>query len=755
VEDKTENMIWQALDKFRGRFRIGDTKLLEMIAQTQGQKRLEQILSNEHLVRELINDHAIVAPQYVYKFILDLAKTISAASLLDPWATLASPIVHWETTNNATAIFNNKREYELVRTIFPDTRVRLLFGDNLSELDNLKKPFDFICSILPFGLRGQPITIGGYKTSADVASMLLLKSATLLTQNGLGVFLVSPSFLLDKRAREVLKRINISIPAIFSIPSRVFLPYTSMSANLVLLSRHHVENTFIAGITADERTNKIVFDNYQNRREGKALLHGSLADFDSFVSLQALLLEREMQENAKRIGYPPIVLTDIASKINALKTETPSEVEHLHNSIYLPKVGNSEVVTDPSAMKIKPKNYYQIQLNSEKADASFVANYFNSQSGKKLRESLKVGATILQIPMSRLTNCALYIPNLKTQSELLEVDSRIEQLGLRLEELKRNLWRNPRSYKKLEKDLNTLNQESKLEQWIDTLPFPISSILWRYYATKENSKKVAHLFHFFEALSEFFAMIMLSALVQDVDFYRQECHKWTDKDAKFKNWYLSTNFGNWNVLTSRLAKSIRGYLADEHRIEFCKEMFGNPSDAFLNMLTNKGIVNVLLQVAVLRNQWKGHGSITNEEEDKQRVIRLEQHLNELRKVIADGFDDTKIIAPMKGEYEEGIHTVTCRELVGAKSPFHEEFVKSLISLDIRKLYLVHANQNRPIELLPFIKYIESSDACYFYTSIESSNVRWVSYHFDKDPEIKQPVENGLKKVFELLKGSIE
>lgn len=76
-----------------------------------------------------------------------------------------------------------------------------------------------------------------------------------------------------------------------------------------------------------------------------------------------------------------------------------------------------------------------------------------------------------------------------------------------------------------------------------TRPFPISSILWRYYATKDNGKKIEHLFHFFEAFSEFLSMLILSALMQDKEFYKEENHKWIGKDEKFQNWYLRATFG--------------------------------------------------------------------------------------------------------------------------------------------------------------------------------------------------------------------
>ena len=141
------------------------------------------------------------------------------------------------------------------------------------------------------------------------------------------------------------------------------------------------------------------------------------------------------------------------------------------------------------------------------------------------------------------------------------------------------------------------NTEDKLEDWIETLPFPLSSILWHYHATKDNGKKIEHLFHFFEALSEFFSMIMLSALVKNQDFYAQECHKWINKDENFKDWYLKATFGHWNNLTSSLAKETRAYLnADKDTQDFCKQIYGNPDPAFLNMLTSRDIGHIRIVV---------------------------------------------------------------------------------------------------------------------------------------------------------------
>lgn len=650
---------------------------------------------------------------------------------------------------NGTCI--NQTEFEIIKTLFKDKSQNFILGDSLNELSKTNEKFDLILSFPPFGMRTQ--SINGSKSPFDFATTLLLKCSDKIENDGKLIFLVSNSFLMDDKGKEALRKDGLFVEAVFAVPSGTFAPLTNISSNLILISKKIKVKTFVAEISKDEITNKTIIQNFRNQKEGKAVQLGCFVDFMEFKSMNALVSEKEMQELVKRIGYPPILLTDISISINALKVDNSEDVEHLANSIYLPKVGNSLVVASLSELKIKPKNYYQIQLDETIVNSIYVANYFNTPVGKKLRESLEVGAVIPQISKSQLSKCIFFLPDLTTQAELIEIDNKIQQFTFRLDELKRNLWKQPKSYKSIAKELKSINQEEKLENWIDKLPFPISSILWRYYATKDNGKKIEHLFHFFEAFSEFLSMLMLSALVQDKDFYKKESHKWIGKDEKFQNWYLRATFGNWNNLTSNLSKAIRAYLADNDKKDYCKNIFGNPSEAFLSMITSKGIVNILSEVSNLRNKWKGHGGITSEKENNQRVLTLEQQLNEFRKYIADAFEDTRMLSPTTSSFEDGIFTFNAKELIGARTPFNEITIKSLIPLDRKKLYLSNSQQTKPLELLPFIKFIEASDAIYFYTStsIESKDVRWVSYHFDKEAEIKQPADSELFKAFDFLK----
>lgn len=746
-----KNKIWSNLDRLRtdrnfSGFR--DTRLLELIGATFGIEKIDSIFQDTTLLSKLTNIHSITAPTYVFKFIEELIRTENNKTILDPWITISSPIFYIQ-ADNIFGTCINQTVFETIKSLYKEKSQNIQLGDTLSELSKSTQKFDLVLSFPPFGMRTQHVN--GEKSPFDFATTLLLKCGEHIAQDGKLIFLVSNSFLMDDKGKEALNKQGLFVDAVFSIPSGAFAPMTNIPSNLILVTKQNKQKTFVAEISQDDSTNKTILQNFKNQKEGKAIQLGCFVDFLDFKSLNALISEKEMQELVKRIGYPPILLTDISKSINALKGDNADEVEHLANSIYLPKVGNSPVVASLSELKIKPKNYYQIQLDETKANAIYVANYFNTPAGKKLRESLEFGAVIPQISKSQLSRCVFFLPDLSTQAELIEVDSKIQQFIFRLDELKRNLWKQPKNYKSISKELKTINQEEKLENWIDKLPFPISSILWRYYATKDNSKKIEHLFHFFEAFSEFLSMLMLSALVQDKEFYKAESHKWIDKDERFQNWYLRATFGNWNILTSRLSKAIREYLSDNDKKEYCKSLFGNPTEAFLSMITSKGIVNVLIEVANLRNKWKGHGGITSEEENNQRVLTLEQQLNEFRKHIADAFEDTRMLSPTTSSFEDGIFTFNAKELIGARTPFNEITIKSLIPLDRKKLYLCNSEQTKPLELLPFIKFVEASDAIYFYTSIESKNVRWVSYHFDKEAELKQPADNELFKAFDFLK----
>jgi len=261
--------------------------------------------------------------------------------------------------------------------------------------------------------------------------------------------------------------------------------------------------------------------------------------------------------------------------------------------------------------------------------------------------------------------------------------------------------------------LGDIVNESATNQWFDILPAPLASILWRYSATNDNSQKVEQLLNFFEALAEFLVMLMASALQEKV---LDNCPKPT--------------FGDWNSLINKLAKQTR----DLMNAKQSNESFGNPSPEFLQFITNKQLWQLLEEVRIYRND-KARG-IISEIEHKNLVVSLETKLTTLRKYISTAFTDCRLIAATTITYSNNIFTCKVKELIGTRTPFNEVEIKSAIPLATDKLYLVHG-KNKPIELLPLIKY--QQDACYFYNRIEGEKIRWVSYHYEQQAEIYEDI----------------
>ena len=76
---------------------------------------------------------------------------------------------------------------EIINTVFANDKTEIHLGDGSKQIDSIKTKFDLITSFPPFGMRGEPLEINGFRTSHDFASTLLIQSSLLLNDNGKAV----------------------------------------------------------------------------------------------------------------------------------------------------------------------------------------------------------------------------------------------------------------------------------------------------------------------------------------------------------------------------------------------------------------------------------------------------------------------------------------------------------------------------------------------------------------------------------------
>ena len=104
-------------------------------------------------------------------------------------------------------------------------------------------PFDVVASILPFGSR-LPFTAevhGGSGFSLktrDEASLVIAETSLRLAPNGIGLFVVPPSFFLSASSIvPQLPHLGLGLEAALELPAGSFLPYTNIAAFLVVVRR--------------------------------------------------------------------------------------------------------------------------------------------------------------------------------------------------------------------------------------------------------------------------------------------------------------------------------------------------------------------------------------------------------------------------------------------------------------------------------------------------------------------------------------
>ena len=326
----------------------------------------------------------------------------------------------------------------------------------------------------------------------DVGNQLLVASTMRLSPAGMALFVVTPSFFFSPRS--VFRRLNdfgIGVEAAFSLPAGTFAPLTTIPAYLVVVRRRIISRMFVAQLSADTNTNLQVIANFRQATEGSSLELGRFVEAESFRSIEHLRFSEAMAAAEKRFGGQASNLAELGDVKSWIRMARPGDkfaFQALDNAIYIPLIGNSDVMESPDELKLKAQNYAQVVIDPSRSNASFVARFLNSEFGKELREQTKTGF-IPKLNKQTLRELRVFVPDLQTQRQMLEVETRIttEQntvmaLQNEIAELRRELWANPKSAPQVREKIDGLarrdasgikqHASESLHQWFETLPFP-------------------------------------------------------------------------------------------------------------------------------------------------------------------------------------------------------------------------------------------------------------------------------------------
>jgi len=708
-----------------------------------------------------------IFPQFLINFILSYLKEVPHQSVLEPWANAGSMIIHFARNfefSEAVALLESPQDKNLAKNINKSLNIewelKNLEKDMLTKLRNEKHFYDIVLGFPPLSKDFEVIRFYA-PASLSVRDLFqftqMLRAAMLLKAEGVGIFLLRSSFLNKRNeysAFHNLEKLGLYIVAVLDLPRQTFHPNSAIKSILLIIKRQKPADVFVGELTTDESYNEILLNNLIAQKEGKIPQLGALTNINTYYSFKTYKARRESIEIAKRSGLKPVKLNKISKEINFCNPRTSFEIKP--NSVYLPFIESYNVVNSLDELQSRQDLYVQIVLDPDIAFSEYVSHFFNTNLGLKIRESFTDMTRILR---KRLNEADIYIPDLNTQIEVINTNSLISDLSTQLDTYKHNLWKWPQKNKEIKTSVELFQVANRLDYWIDSLPFPLASILAACDGENDLDRRNKYLVNFFEAFSEFNAALILSAITSDKDFYINEFMHCINTDPNYKNWYYKPSFGSWNVLGRCLAAKIRDLLNDVEKRDICYKLFGNPNKEFMNAIINKNIYKILEDVKTYRNKWLGHGANVNEEENKKRFRLLVDNLSKIRKILSYVYEDSSIISavPRTTDVDGGMYYITIKKIKGRGLSFKSDQIETTHPIERNKLYLYHENQHEALEILPFLSMRGTPktepNTCYFYNGFdgkeEGKEIRVISYHYDIKYEDYISIDE-LKSVFSIF-----
>jgi hypothetical protein len=329
--------------------------------------------------------------------------------------------------------------------------------------------YDFILGDLPIGLRRIKLEDSSlkrtFKTRQNWAYLYFaLKN---ISNNGLGLFVVEPAFWSSEwhQFLEFISRSGFFFIAAFRFLNQK-IHNTSLIPNIAVFSRKKSEPIFVADIHEQSNLDELV-DSFLNKRYGNNLEEGIGIDSSEFRGFTQLIIEKEIEalqtqyKTYKRFKLVP----DLAPPENVFLCGPGKKFKTSENSIYIPRVGTSNVIPDLNDAKLKHHNYIKVILDSNRVINNYLSIFFSSKLGKLTLQSLQQGSVIGHIPKTSLERIDVPVPDVKQQKIIIDAHRSLINLDTALSDFKEELSLNPMSASAIIDDTNSmLKQVNRLSQ---------------------------------------------------------------------------------------------------------------------------------------------------------------------------------------------------------------------------------------------------------------------------------------------------
>ncbi len=337
---------------------------------------------------------------------------------------------------------------------------------NEEELKSNENIFDFIIGDFPFGLN-RVESLLPFKPKISKNWNFIYEGLQKLTENGLAFFLIEPAILFStvgKSYLSALEKENFYYNGAFNVPEKIFHPHTSFRPILLSFSKKQTSDLFISEL--NEENIKIISEGFISSKNSNNIETGILINKSEFESFNKFKIKTQIDNlKTQYKDYKNYRISDISLSINL----TREQFESKENCIYVPKIGNSQVVSSIKDTKIKHQNYFQVELNPQFAIAEYLKLFYKSELGRLILNSLSTGTFIPHINKTDIAESLVALPKIPEQKVLIHTNSKLEELQKTIDDLQLELSLNPKNtdvilekFDSIQGPLKSLSQEDEI-----------------------------------------------------------------------------------------------------------------------------------------------------------------------------------------------------------------------------------------------------------------------------------------------------
>ena len=390
---------------------------------------------------------------------------------------------------------------------------------------------------------------------------------------------------------------------------------------------------------------------------------------------------------------------------------------------------------------------FELLVNREILSPEYFALFHESDFGKKQLEVISdfckqqigdncgVDASILYLP--KLPDNALEKESFELQRKIAEVQSGVEAIADRARQ-------SPVDAAKLLDQCKEINRSAEMlfREWVESLPFPIASVLWTACAMRPGADSMRAKLVFFESLAAFHAVVLLSAFHQDEK-------RWPGVQEKIGEALKSAgltlerpSFGVWKIISDVLAKRVRELLeGQDSDKEEAKQLLKTDRIETCWLFANTKVAEVIGKANGIRNQI-GHGGVLSSRSVEHYQQQVDSLLATLRSCYGMGWTRFRLVDPISSKFARGEHHTQCRIICGSHIPFEEKELITKKPLEDGCLHLVSSGFDESLPLLPLVQMMHSSDSlansCFFLHDIDGDSVCMHSFN---EHEAAKPINN--------------